>query len=150
MWQATRPDPVAVTAAERPGPTAPPRVLLVDADPVARAALARALTEGGCKVVASLRTGIGATYACRTQHPTVAVIELDLRPAGTWSGLLLIPILVKEGARVLVVTRPELAHLAGRAVAAGARRMLSKTDIGELVAAVNDEHTSHVRAGHPP
>jgi ActR/RegA family two-component response regulator len=127
----------------------PPRVLLVDTDPVARTTIAQALTEAGCEVIATLRTGIGATYACRTEHPTVAVIELDLRPAGTWSGLLLIPLLVKEGVRVLVATRPELAHLAGRVVAAGACQMLSKTDLSALISAVRDEHTAHVQAGSP-
>jgi DNA-binding NarL/FixJ family response regulator len=160
MWQAGRSRAAAASLPETPRsggppgpvdpPPPPPRVLLVDTDPVARAAIAEALSEAGCKVVASVRTGIGAAYACRTERPTVAVIELDLRPAGAWSGLLLIPTLVKEGTRVLVVSRPELAHLAGRVVAAGARRMLSKSDLRGLVTAVRDEHTAHIQAGYPP
>src|SRR5574341_294576 len=155
MWQAMRSGSAA--AGHEPsgsgGPPSvdppPPRVLLVDPDPVTRAVVAKALTEAGCEVIAALRTGIAAAYACRTQRPTVAVIELDLRPAGAWSGLLLVPILVKEGARVLVVTRPELAYLAGRVVAAGARQMLSKTDLSQLVKAVRDQHTAHLHAGYP-
>jgi DNA-binding NarL/FixJ family response regulator len=120
--------------------------MLVDSDPVARATMTGALAEAGCEVVAAVRTGIGAAYAARSQRPTVAVVELDLRPAGAWSGLLLIPILAKEGARVLVVTRPELAYLAGRVVAAGAERMLPKSDLAGLVAAVRAEHAVHIQA----
>jgi len=123
-----------------------PRVVLVDSDPAARATMSKALSDAGCEVVAAVRTGIAGTYAVRWQQATVAVIELDLRPAGTWSGLLLIPILVKEGTRVLVVTRPELAHLAGRVVAAGAERMLPKSDVAGLVAAVRAEHAVHLQA----
>lgn len=121
--------------------------MLVDSDPAGRAAMAKALAEAGCDVVAAVRTGIAATYAVRCQRPTVAVIELDLRPAGAWSGLLLIPILVKEGVRVLVVTRPELAHLAGRVVAAGAQRMLPKSDLAALVAAIQAEHAAALQHG---
>jgi DNA-binding NarL/FixJ family response regulator len=128
------------------GAAARPRVVLVDSDPAARTAIAKALSEAGCEVVAAVRTGIAATYAVRSQRPTVAVIELDLRPAGAWSGLLLIPILVKEGVRVLVVTRPDLAHLAGRVVAVGARRMLPKSDLAGLITAVRAEHAGYLRA----
>ena len=126
-----------------------PRVLVVDPSSQARAALATSLSEAGCEVVA-VRTGIAAAYACRTERPSVVVMELDLGPAGTWSGLLLIPILVKEGAHVLVVTRPELAHLAGRVVTAGALRMLPKSDLAGLATAVHEEHAAHVQAGYPP
>jgi DNA-binding NarL/FixJ family response regulator len=115
-----------------------PRVLVVDPDPVSRSAIVMALTEAGCDVTAGLRSGVGAAYAVRTQRPAVLVTELALPPGGTWSGLQLIAGIAKEapGLRVLVVTGPRAAHLAGRAVAAGACLLLSKEDLGGLVAAV--------------
>lgn len=129
-----------------------PKVLLVDATLDGRTTLAAALADGGCEVVASLRTGITVAYAVRTLAPTVVVTELDLPPSGPLSGLLLAATLTKEcpGVPVLIVAVPEQAHLAGRAVAAGARRMLPKSDLGELLAVVHAEHATYVRATSPP
>jgi DNA-binding NarL/FixJ family response regulator len=129
----------------------PPRVLVVEPADAARTALTMALTDAGCQVVASLRTAIGATYACRTLAPTVIVCELDLRPAGAWSGLLAIASLATEGGAVpvLALARPDLGYLAERVTGAGARRLLRHGDLAGLVAAVNEAHGSNVEAVHP-
>jgi CheY-like chemotaxis protein len=141
----------AIEARGRPRPPDRPRVLLVDASLDGRKTLAAGLVDGGCEVIATLRSGITVAYAARTLAATVVVTELDLPPAGALGGLMVVATLTKEcpGVPVLVVATPEQAHLAGRAVVAGARRVLPKSDLGELVAAVHAEHAGYVRATSP-
>jgi CheY-like chemotaxis protein len=136
----------------RPRDPVRPRVLIVDSAIDGRATLEAALVEGGCEVVAALRTGITAAYAARTLAATVVVADLELQPAGALSGLALAATFLKErpGVPVLFVVAPEQAHLAGRAIVAGARQVLPRSDLGGLVAAVHAEHARHVQAASPP
>jgi CheY-like chemotaxis protein len=155
---AAPPDPTtdeiadAIEAGSRPRDRARPQVLLIDPDQLSRARIATALTEAGYEVVAALRSGMTVGYVLEQRQPTVIVTELDLPPAGTWSGLMLIANLAKEAPRVpvLVIAVPGTAHLAGRAVAAGAQRMLPKSDVRGLLAAIADAHLEYVRAAYPP
>jgi DNA-binding NarL/FixJ family response regulator len=135
----------ALDAGSRPRDQGRPQVLLIDPDRDTRPALARALTEAGCEVVAALRTGMAAEYAVRQHRPTVIVMDLDLRPGGARRGLLLAAALTEEAPTVplLVVALPghdDHEELAGRVLRAGARRLLSKHDVNGLVAAVRAEH----------
>jgi CheY-like chemotaxis protein len=121
-----------------------PHVLLIDPDPTTRPILVGLLKDGGCEVVAALRTSMTAEYAVRQHRPTVIVVDLNLRPGGGRRGLLLVASLAKEAPEVplLVVAPPDLMEMSERAVRAGARRVLLKNDVDGLVAAVRAEHAS--------
>jgi CheY-like chemotaxis protein len=155
---AASPDPTVDEIADaiedrcRPRDRSRPQVLLIDPNQQSRAMIVTALTEAGYEVVAALRSGMTVQYVLEQRQPTVIVTELDLPPAGTWSGLVLIASLAKEQPHVpvLVVSAPSTAHLAGRAVAAGARAMLPKSDVRGLLAAIADAHLEFVQAAYPP
>lgn len=155
---AASPDPTldeiadAIEARCRPRDLTRPQVLLIDPDQQSRATIARAFGEAGYEVVAALRSGMTVQYVLEQRRPSVIVAELDLPPAGTWSGLVLLASLAKEQPQVpvLVIAAPSSAHLAGRAVAAGARKMLPKSDVRGLLAAIADAHLEFVRATYPP
>jgi len=140
----------AIEARNRPRDPTRPQVLLIDPDRATRPVIVGMLLDGGCEVVAALRTGMAAEYAIRQHRPTVIVMDLDLRPGGARRGLLLVAGLAKEAPEVplLVMAAPDLAEMSERAVRAGARRVLLKSDVDALVAAVRAEHES--QAASPP
>jgi CheY-like chemotaxis protein len=128
-----------------------PYVLLIDPDQTTRPVLVGMLSDGGCEVVAALRTGMTAEYAIRQHRPTVIVADLDLRPGGGRRGLLLVASIAKEAPEVplLVVASPDLMEMADRVVRAGARRLLPKRDVDGLVAAVREAHAAQTQAAYP-
>jgi hypothetical protein len=67
-------------------------------------------------------------------------------------GLLLIASVNKEAPKVpvLVVAGPGLAEMGEQVVRAGARRLLPKSDLAGLVAAVREEHARFVQAASLP
>jgi DNA-binding NarL/FixJ family response regulator len=130
-----------------------PRVLLIDPDRHTRSAVVAALTEAGCEVVAALRTGMAAEYAVRQHRPTVIVLDLDLRGGGPLAGLLLVASLAEEAPRtpLLVIARSDglAEEMAGRALRAGARQVLTRPGDGEVAAAVLIEHDAVFQAAYP-
>lgn len=136
-------------AAPLPAPPRP-RVMLIDPDERARAALLVSLAVAGVEVVASLRSPLAAVYVVRQYDPGAIVVDLEQRPCGAWSGLALVAELAREcpGVPVLVTAPPvllDLGRITARALAAGACRVLPRGAVAELVAAIVEAATGERR-----
>ncbi len=99
------------------------KVLLIDDHALVRAALNRLLIETmGAEVLEAADTGNGLA-AARQHRPDVVVLDLVLPDAG---GLTLMPALVADGLRILILSMHTEPIYAQRALTAGALGYVSK------------------------
>lgn len=154
-----RPAPAAPTAGALDRPLDRPQVVIVESIDLEQAALAKVLTDGGCDVVGMLRSGLTVPSLSRDHGATVIVANIDLPPAGTWSGLMMVASILADAKPlhevplpVIVLLHPAHGALAGRAIKAGATQVLARANTGALVKVVRDAHREYmlnVQAAYP-
>ena len=107
------------------------RILLVDDHPVVRMGLAMLIDAEPDLVVCGQAEDVdGALRAVAAQAPDLVLVDLSLRGS---SGLDLLKDLVRDGHRALVVSMHESPTWAERALAAGARGYVLKSEAGRVV-----------------
>jgi len=115
------------------GPSAPPRwrIVLVDDHPVVRMGLSMLVdAEPDFEVCGHAEDVAGALRVVAEQAPDLVLVDLALRGS---SGLDLVKELVRRGQRALVVSMHESPTWAERALAAGARGYVLKSEAGRVV-----------------
>jgi DNA-binding NarL/FixJ family response regulator len=112
---------------------APWRILIVDDHPIVRTGLAALIdAEPDMTVCAQAEDHQGALDALASARPDVVIIDLYLRES---SGLDLLKDVVRRGIRAIVVSMQDAPTWAERALAAGARGYVHKSDAGRSVVA---------------
>jgi DNA-binding NarL/FixJ family response regulator len=110
---------------------APCRILIVDDHPIVRTGLAALIdAEPDMVVCAQAEDARGALAAIANERPDLAIIDLYLRES---SGLELIKEVARRGIRAIVVSMQDAPTWAERALAAGARGYVHKSDAGRNV-----------------
>jgi DNA-binding NarL/FixJ family response regulator len=112
-------------------PTTPCRVLIVDDHPIVRTGLAALIdAEPDMQVCAQAEDYDGALAAIDREAPDLVVIDLYLRES---SGLDLLKEVARREIRAIVVSMQDAPTWAERALAAGARGYVHKSDAGRNV-----------------
>ena len=110
---------------------APCRVLIVDDHPIVRTGLAALIdAEPDMRVCAQAEDYDGALAAISRERPDLVVIDLYLRES---SGLDLLKEVARRDIRAIVVSMQDAPTWAERALAAGARGYVHKSDAGRNV-----------------
>jgi DNA-binding NarL/FixJ family response regulator len=110
---------------------APCRVLIVDDHPIVRTGLASLIdAEPDMRVCAQAEDYDGALVAIEREAPDLVVIDLYLRES---SGLDLLKEVARRQIRAIVVSMQDAPTWAERALAAGARGYVHKSDAGRNV-----------------
>jgi DNA-binding NarL/FixJ family response regulator len=110
---------------------APWRILIVDDHPIVRTGLAALIdAEPDMEVCAQAEDYQGALAAIQRDAPDVAIIDLYLRES---SGLELLKEVARRDIRAIVVSMQDAPTWAERALAAGARGYVHKSDAGRNV-----------------
>lgn len=109
----------------------PWRILIVDDHPIVRTGLAALIdAEPDMVVCAQAEDYEGALEAIGRDAPDLAIIDLYLRES---SGLALLKDVARKGIRAIVVSMQDAPTWAERALAAGARGYVHKSDAGRNV-----------------
>lgn len=107
------------------------RIVIVDDHPVVRMGLAMLIdAEPDLRVCGHAEDADGAMRVVAAEEPDLVLVDLSLRDS---SGLELVKRLVRHGRRALVVSMHESPTWAERALAAGARGYLLKSEAGRIV-----------------
>lgn len=112
-------------------PSSPCRVLIVDDHPIVRTGLAALIdAEPDLAVCAQAEDYAGALAAIERESPDLVVIDLYLRES---SGLDLLKEVARRDIRAIVVSMQDAPTWAERALAAGARGYVHKSEAGRNV-----------------
>lgn len=121
----------------------PCRVLIVDDHPIVRTGLAALIdAEPDMRVCAQAEDYDGAVAAIARERPDLVVIDLYLRES---SGLDLLKEVARREIRAIVVSMQDAPTWAERALAAGARGYVHKSDAGRnVVQAIRRVHAGRI------